>query len=234
MVCGTCGLVCVGGVLFALSFHLATKFEMHTSEVAVPELTGMIETEALSIARATGLVIEVVDQRHDPTVSSGRILQQEPRSGASVRRGRKVKVVMSLGGKVLLVPDLQGQGARAAEIGLRRAGFACGAEARVPSTQAQAGLVLAQVPGSGSPSVHGARVHLLISEGRRLRRWVMPDLAGLSRGAAEKWIDLCGFRKGPVRVAVSAGRRSGIVVGQLPLAGHPIGSRAVVELTVAE
>ena len=234
LVSGTSGLVFLGAVAFALSFHLATKLEMRSSEVSVPELTGLSEEQALSVVRPASLVIEVVDRRHDPSVSSGRILQQEPAAGAAVRRGRKVKVVMSLGGGIIMVPDLHAQGARAAEIELRRAGFACGVEARVLSAQAQAGSVLAQVPPPGSPSVLGTRVHLLVSEGQRPQRWVMPELVGLSRDAVGKWIDLRGFRRGPIRVAAFSSHRSGTVIGQLPLAGHPIGSRAVVELTVAE
>jgi len=228
------GFLLLGALLFALSFHLATKLEMRSSEVSVPDLTGLSEEQALSRARSSNLLVEVVDHRHDPRMSSGRILQQEPEAGASVRRGRRVKVVMSLGGKVLLVPDLRAQGARAAEIDLRRAGFVLGGEARVASPRAPSGAILAQVPPPGSPSVQSTRVHLLVSEGQRPERWVMPDLGGLSRGEAETWIQRYGFRKGPVRVASGAGRRSGVVIGQSPLAGYPIGSRAVVELTVAE
>ena len=79
----------------------------------------------------------------------------------------------------------------------------------------------------------GERVHLLISEGARPRRYVMPDLSGLPLREVEDWITLCGFRKGPVRRLPVDGKLSGTVVGQLPPAGWPIGRRDVVELTVA-
>ena len=46
----------------------------------------------------------------------GMEIEQMPRAGSSVRRGRKVKLVVSLGGEVLAVPDLIGQASRAVEI----------------------------------------------------------------------------------------------------------------------
>ena len=227
-----------GGALaafvFALSFYLAMKVEMRSSEVSVPDLSGLALEQAAQVTRPLNLVVDVVDQRHDSAVSSGRILQQEPAAGASVRRGRKVKVVLSLGGRVLKVPELRAQGARAAEIQLKREGFALGAEARVWSMEATAGSVLTQVPPPGSPAVLGTRVHLLVSGGPPARQWVMPDLTGRSRESVEKWIDLCGFRRGSVRLVAASDRGPGTVVGQLPLAGYPVTSRGVVELTVAK
>ena len=219
--------------VFVLSFYLAVRVEMRSSQVQVPDLTGLTQEEAAQAARPADLVLDVVAQRNDPAVPSGRILQQEPPAGASVRRGRKVKVVVSLGGKVLEVPNLMGDGARAAEIELRQAGFAPGSEARVFSVEVPPGSVLAKVPPPGSPAVPGTRVHRLVSEGPLPPQWIMADLAGRSQSAAEKWIDLCGFRRGPVRVVVASDQAPGTVVGQLPPAGYPIPRRGVVELTVA-
>lgn len=228
----------VGGSLlvvavFALAFYVAMKIEMRSSEVSVPDLAGLTREEAARQASPLHLVLDVVAERHDPAVSSGRILQQEPPPGASVRRGRKIKIVLSLGGEVLEIPDLVGQGARTVAIDLKRGGLAPGSEAHVFSGDRPAGTVLAQVPPPGSPAVPGTRVHRLVTDGPLGPKWVMPDLTGRPRAAVEKWIDLCGFRRGPTRLISSTDRPPGTVVGHLPLAGYPVSGRAVVELTVA-
>jgi beta-lactam-binding protein with PASTA domain len=62
----------------------------------------------------------------------------------------------------------------------------------------------------------------------------MPDLAGRTLREAQEWITLCGFRSGAVRRVPAEGKRSGTIVGQLPLSGYPIAPRDVVELTVAD
>jgi serine/threonine-protein kinase len=179
------------------------------------------------------LVLQQVDQRHDPAVPSGQVLQQMPPPGSSVRRGRKIKLVLSLGGEVLEVPDLMGDAARAVEIRLRQEGFMPGDEARVHSRANLAGRVIAQVPPAGTPAVPKTRIHRLVSDGAAAAIWVMPDLSGLTLRRAESWITESGFRQGAVRRVRIGGRRQGTVVGQLPLAGYPVRSNDVVELSIA-
>ena len=161
--------IAVGGVLaggaFAGAFLLAMKSEMRSTEVTVPELRPLSLDAATAAVAPLDLRLEVVDRRHDPAVASGGVLQQDPPAGASVRRGRKIKLVVSLGGRVLEVPDLVARPERTVEIELTRAGFAVGDEARVHSTAVATGRVLAQVPAPGSPTVPNARVHRLVSRG---------------------------------------------------------------------
>ena len=102
----------LAGIAFVVSFFVAMRVEMSSTEVRVPDLTGMTLEAASHEVAAQELVLQVVDQRNDPAIASGRILQQAPPADVSVRRGRKIKLVMSLGGKVLNVPDLVGQAAR--------------------------------------------------------------------------------------------------------------------------
>lgn len=223
----------VAVAVFGACFFIAMKLAMRSSEVSVPDIAGMTEADATRATRALDLVLEVAHHRHDPGTASGRVLEQRPSAGASVRRGRRIKVVVSLGGEILRVPDLVGQGVRTADVELRRRGFAPGADAHAWSGEAPAGLVVAQVPPSDSPAVPGTRVHRLVSDGPVPARWVMPDLTGRDRRAGERWIETCGFRKGPVRVVDSDGAARGTIVGQQPLAGYPITSNGVVELAIA-
>lgn len=226
-----------GGALvafaFVASFYFATRVEMGSTEVKVPDLVGQTLEQASRIAEEEELVLQVVDQRHDPAVASGRVLQQMPPEGSPVKRGRKVKLILSLGGKVLEVPDLVGRASRAVEIELRQEGFIPGDEARVPTAVAPSGDVVAQVPPPHTPAVPNTRVHRLVSIGPPVSAWVMPDLRGLARSDAERWIASSQFRKGAVRRLPATGWPSGTVVGQHPLAGYPIRSKDVVELTVA-
>jgi serine/threonine-protein kinase len=225
-----------GGLLvfvFGFSFYLAMRVEMRSTEVQVPDLRGLDVESASNLVEPLELVLQEVDQRHDPAVPSGQILEQMPPAGSSVRRGRKIKLILSLGGKVLSVPDLVGQAARAVEIELRQEGFIPGDEARIHCYGQLPGVVVAQVPPAGSPAVPRTRVHRLVCDGPPTALWVMPDLAGLSRREAERWIATAGFRQGVVRRVRISGRPEGAVVGQLPLAGYAVRSNDVVELTVA-
>ena len=222
----------VTGTVFVFSFFMAMRMSMQSTEVTVPDLTGMTFEAASREVADEDLVLQVVDQRNDPNVPSERILQQSPPADVSVRRGRKIKLVMSLGGKVLDVPDWSGQAARAVEIELRQRGFSAGDEVRVPSSQSD-GTVIAQVPPPQTPAIPSSRVHRLVSSGPLPQQWVMPDLSGWSRVEAEAWIDAKGFRRGAVRRVSMIGRESERVVGQLPLPGYPVRRNDIVDLTIA-
>ena len=132
------------------------------------------------------------------------------------------------------VPNLVGQAARAVEIELKQGGFVPGDEARIASAAVPTGAVISQVPGPDTPAVPASRVHRLVSTGAEIPVWVMPDLIGLDRAGAEAWLSKNGFRRGAVRRISMSGRRSGRVVGQLPLPGYPVRSNDVVDLTIAQ
>jgi len=226
-----------GGLLVAavavVSFFAVLKLESRSTQVTVPDVSGASRQDAERLAAQSGLVVEVAQERHDAQLPSGKILQQEPPAGASVRKGRKIKVVMSLGGEVLMVPDLVGKTDRQMIIELQRDGFVAGDEAVIPFRGAPAGTVLAQAPPPGSLAVPGMRLHRLVSGGPPPAYWVMPDLTGRPLAKAEAWLGTCGFRKGTVRRVDTSDRPSGTVVGQFPAEGYPVSARDAVDLTVA-
>ena len=226
-----------GGFLVAavavVSFFAVLKLESRSTQVTVPDVSGASRQDAERLAAQSGLVVEVAQERHDAQLPSGKILQQEPPAGASVRKGRKIKVVMSLGGEVLMVPDLVGKTDRQMIIELQRDGFVAGDEAVIPFRGAPAGTVLAQAPPPGSLAVPGMRLHRLVSGGPPQAYWVMPDLTGRPLAKAEAWLGTCGFRKGTVRRVDTSDRPSGTVVGQFPAEGYPESARDAEDLTVA-
>lgn len=227
------GLALVG-VVFVASFYLAMRVEMKSTQVEVPQLRGLTLEKAHQVVEPAGLNLEVADQRHDPRVPSGRVLEQTPRAGDSVRRGRRVKLILSLGGKVLRVPALVGEASRAVAIEMRQEGFVPGDEAHVPSAKIERGKVIAQVPPPNTNAVINSRIHRLISDGPPTRQWVMPELVGLTRADAVRWVEKNGFRAGSFRPVTSSREPRGTVVAQIPLAGYPIRERDIVELAIAE
>ena len=216
------------------SFCVALRSDRRSNLVEVPDWIGHGREEALARAQELGLVFEVAELRHDPGVAVDRIVEQEPTAGSQVRHGRTIRVVVSLGGETLTVPSVIGQPARQAELELRRFGFTPGWESHIKNNDVPVSQVIDEAPAAGTLSVSGERIHRLVSDGPRAARFVMPDLTGRTLRDVQEWITLCGFRSRAVRRVPVAGKRSGTVVGQLPLSGYPIAPRDVVELTVAD
>jgi serine/threonine-protein kinase len=226
-------LVALASACGAAGFWISLQFGPEVENVTVPDLSGVPVEEAARRARDAGLEIEIVEDRNDPEADPGTVAEQEPAAGAEVARGRRVRVVRSLGSERLVVPDLVGQPAREVEIRLRQLGLEAGVESRAWRRSAPAGAVVAQVPPAGGPASSGTRIHRLVSEGPVPVRWVMPDLGGRRLDVIESWLRWSGLRRGALRRVDAAGREPGTVVGQLPAAGSPVSARGVVELTLA-
>jgi len=220
------------GIAFVMAFFYSMRGDQRATETRVPDLRGLTLEAAGEMAGSVSLITEVVDQRHDPAVASGRILQQVPPPDSSVRRGRRIKLIVSLGGQVLEVPDLTHETSRTMTIELRRQGLVAGDEVRVFSSKVETGRIISQVPPPLSPAVPNTRIHRLVSSGSRPIVWVMPDLTGESQATASRWLDAAGFRRGAVRRVTMSGLEPGTVIGQSPLSGHPIRARDIVELTI--
>jgi len=222
------------GTVGLASFCVALRSDRRSNLVEVPDWIGHGREEVLAQAQTLGLGFEVSELRHDLGVAVDRIVQQEPAAGTQVRHGRTIRVVVSLGGETLTVPSVIGQPARQAELELRRFGLTPGWEAHIHDDSAPVSQVIDEAPVAGTLSVSGDRVHRLVSDGPRAPRFVMPDLEGKTLRDVQEWITLCGFRSRAVRRVPAEGRRSGTIVGQLPLSGYPVARRDVVELTVAD
>jgi serine/threonine-protein kinase len=220
------------GVVFLASFYFSWQGSRRADEVRVPDVTGLLLAEAGDRLEESELVSEMSEERFDLEVASGRILEQRPVAGASVRRGRKVRLIVSRGDRMLEIPELIGRADRAVQLGLGRDGFLVGDRAVVHDPEIAEGRVLVQWPPSGRPGVRNERVHRLVSLGPQTRVWVMPDLRNRKRTDVERWIDYAGLRRGAVRLRSVAGEVAGTVIGQAPLPGHPVRDREAIYLTV--
>ena len=224
----------VAGVVGVAGFWVATRFGSHDATAIVPNVVGLDESEARRAAEQAGVVLEIVDERNDATVRSGAVLAQDPPPDSRVRLGRKIRIVKSLGDERIEIPSLVGQSSREVEFKIRQQGLTSGNETRAFIASAPAGTVVGQVPAPGTVAGSETRVHRLVSEGDIPTRYVMPDLTGLPLSRVESWIEASGFRRGAVRRRPADGTPSGLVVGQLPLSGHPIAAKSSVELTVSQ
>lgn len=63
------------------------------------DLTGYNEKGLEEYAASTGLTIEIAGEDHHDSIEKGLVMSQDPKSGTNVKRGDKIKVVLSKGKK---------------------------------------------------------------------------------------------------------------------------------------
>src|SRR5829696_3795251 len=143
-------------LLFAVT---AMRVALKVREVPVPDLRNHTVAEATAQAQDAGLALAVDETgRLDPKIAAGRIALQEPAPGAITRRQRTVRVWVSQGPRVTVIPALTGESERAAQLRLQQDGLSLVSVAEVRSA-GPGGTVIAQEPPGMSK---GTQVSLLV------------------------------------------------------------------------
>ena len=123
-------LAVLAGLFFAgiLLFNkvLMPALVKQGSVVIVPDLRNTSEAEAKSTLSRLGLQIRVERSDYDSQAPVGFILSQQPEANEVLKPGRSVAVVLSLGTRVRMVPDLRGMSARQARNLLQSEGLDVG------------------------------------------------------------------------------------------------------------
>ena len=130
--------------------------------VAVPNVVGMTEDDAVAALAGAGFVATVQRENH-PTAPEGTVASQNP-SGGEAEEGSAVTIVVSEGPGEAEVPDVVGQAEADAIAALEAAGFVVdrqeSSDLLVPE-----GSVISQNPGGGTSAPSGSTVTIVVSTG---------------------------------------------------------------------
>lgn len=131
--------------------------------VTVPDVSGADQVAATQTLNRAGFVVEKVTEPSD-AVAAGLVIRTEPAAGTPAPRGSTVRLVVSSGPDVVMVPDVVGMAQNQATTALTRAGFDVRV-VTVPSTPANRGRVIAQNPTAGTDARRGSTVTITVGSG---------------------------------------------------------------------
>jgi beta-lactam-binding protein with PASTA domain len=191
------GLVLV--IVAMASALTAMRIAIHGREVAVPNLIGLTPAQAERVALANGLLIDIPNRFYSTDVPEGRILSQTPEAGTKVRRGWRVRLAESLGKQEVVIPDVVGESARAAEINLLRRGLQLGTSATATIPGLPTDQVIAQSPPAAAEDIASPKVNLLFAAPAPPPAYVMPNLVGRPLSDGERFVQEAGMNIGTVK-----------------------------------
>jgi serine/threonine-protein kinase len=228
---GTFVLLATLGVLVFLVLRLLGGTGGGDQEVAVPDVAGQTEVEALRQIQAAGL-IALPQRQADPAVPAGQVIRTDPAGGATAARGDTVLVFVSLGAEQFSVPFLLGLEQTAAEDLIRRQGFTVGViTTQEAQGQVEPGTVVAQTPGPGSPAPAGSAIDLVVATGPETV--VLEPLENLTEGEATAKLDALGLVWEVAR-EFSAEVEKGRVIRTEPPAGTEASAGDVITLVISD
>lgn len=218
------------------SAFLVVALLLRQEEVRVPDLRGQDIVTTIEILTQVGLQLKVERREPHATFLKDTVISQTPEPGMEIKKGRQVRVVISLGPSELQAPKLVGEHYRKAEVMIRQAGFFPGNVARVPSDGIGRDIVIAQSPAPGMPLERGGKVGILVSTGREAQLFAMPKMVGKKAEVAVRTVEAMGLQ---YRLSYKSAENphpftERVVLGQKPQAGHPVTGDVVVELTVSK
>jgi beta-lactam-binding protein with PASTA domain len=223
-------LIASGLVSAFITFTLAVR----GSEITVPNLVGRSLADAGPLLASTELSLRHEGNRFDPEVPADLIVYQTPAPNTSLKRGRSVKVWVSLGPERRVVPRIEGETLQSAQVLLEQSGFVLGRVVRVYSDVYGTDTVIAQDPAPYQEAGEITEVAVLLSRGYRGAAYVMPDFIGHELATILDRVRGSTLRIGSIRYVDYPGVRKGVVVRQTPGAGTKVHARDRVVLYVSK
>lgn len=203
-------------------------------EVVVPNIVGMTLAEATADLREVGLNYTIKEAESNPEVPPNVVLRQNPEGGRTVRAGRAVEIIPSLGPELLEVPDVVGKTLLQAEIDLTKQGFVLGQKTERTHETIPAEHIIEQNPRPGTLTQRGERIDILISLGPPVAEVLTPLLLGLTEAQVVASLNELGLTvKTPVTQEFHATTPYGRVIAQTPSAGERIPVGGEVSIVVS-
>jgi serine/threonine-protein kinase len=229
-------IVCAGAFLLGVlvfNFIFMPLLVHQRNMVLVPDLAGMSQMQAEKFTERLALKFTIDRETNSSEVPAGYVLSQTPRAGDSIKEGRTVSVVVSLGPKKRAVPDMKGLSLRQSRILLTRHGLRVGRIAKVLLESDVKEAVIASFPTTAHELNEGAAVDLIVGNGGRKPRYLVPDLIGQDLLFIKEKLVNIGFRVGGIRYEHRPDTYPNTIIGQSPAAGTLIREGDSIELVAA-
>lgn len=159
--------------------------------VAIPEVVGRWETDALASIQESGLIVQVL-RESSQEMPEGRVISTDPPAGERVESRTEVVVVVSSGLERFDVPLVIGQTQGTAESLILAQGFLVGGIEFIEDSGRQVGTVVDQNPLPGPLLPAGTPIDLIVATGPGLV--VVPDVVGLPGSEALSVLAQLGMR----------------------------------------
>ncbi|MDR0450253.1 MAG: PASTA domain-containing protein [Treponema sp.] len=185
-----CGLIVFVGLIAASVFFIAVR---GAEQTMVPDVRNKELTEALLELQTKELYPRIQLRYSQSSLDKGLILEQEPRAGAIVKAGRRIRLVVSRGVLINTVENYLGRDIDEVRMELRTLvaeANSVGAAAQPLFTLREpfmyeyssepAGLILQQSPEPGTGISGPTALEFVVSRGPRETFRSIPSLTGLS------------------------------------------------------
>jgi serine/threonine-protein kinase len=220
------GFVSAGAIAVLLIFKIVNL----EKTVEVPSLVGRSVSEATKILGDRGVFLEIQGEGYDAEISPGHIIRQDIKEGEKIKKGMGIRVLVSKGKAMFVIPYLEGMDIKDVKLTLERSGMEIGKITRVHSDTVDKNRVIAQRPLSGYSADN--KVNLLVSLGPYDVFYRCPSFINMPVDEARKVAEALGLKLVEQGVGIDLRRDGSAVVFQKPEAGALVKKGDSIEVTL--
>ena len=209
------------------------RYVRHGNSKQLVDVTSMDVGSAMIMIRTSGFKCTVTDTIYTSDMQPNIVLDQHPKAGSIVKKGRTIRLKISQADKLVVVPNIIGQSLRSAELVLNKVGLKIGTTSREFSVTHPNGVIVKQLPDSSETLPKGYSIRVVISKGRSPNDIQVPTLFGLSKDAAEQVLHKASLRIGRVHYKQNEDLIPYTVLDQSIKAGTILKNSQNIDITVS-
>ena len=227
------GALLAGIIAIVLLDAVIMPYIVDTPSVQVPDLQSLFASKAAARLKEEGLKMTIGDSLHHETIPADAVVDQSPTVGQWVKKGRRIVLTVSKGPRYYEVPDVRRVSLREARLQLEGNQLKIGQILYRSSDALPEGAVVEQSPPPGAQLARDSEVDLQVSNGPRAALKRVPNLIGLSIGAAEDTLRKYELRIGHIAKRIDAQKRVGKILAQAPTSEQRIPRHSRIDLVVS-
>ncbi len=228
-------------VPFIIIFLLATitnqfimpQITRHGSEFPLPDFSELRLVEAQYNISELNLTYEIASHEYSPGKEKGIVLNQFPIAGTKVKPGRKIKLVVSMGQKLVPIPVVAGRSVRQAMLDLESSGLVLGEIAWAFSDTLPEKIVVFSYPAADTEIPLGSPVNLMVNHGRASSFTFMPKIIGLTITEAIKRLEDKSLKAGIINYKINENYLPETVLEQSESVGTELDVDTEIDLVVS-
>jgi eukaryotic-like serine/threonine-protein kinase len=201
--------------------------------ITVPDVMHHTFGEAEKILQRSGLRVVKDGEKFDETLAAGKIVFQNPEASATVKKGRRVYVSLSKGGRTFAMPKLIGLALRDVRFIVQDNELSLGYIAYRNDPFLPDGVVCEQSPAEGSTVGVHERVDISISLGVEPTEFIVPELVGKSEEDAVLAIQKAGLTLGEINRQAAEELLPNTVISQSLQAGLQVAKGDTLNIVVS-
>jgi eukaryotic-like serine/threonine-protein kinase len=210
-------------------------YTRHGAQVEVPSVVRLNLAEAKSLLENSGYTMVVDKELNSNDAPEGTVIDQDPKPQSITKPGRRVYITVSLGEKLIGMPNLVGKAAQDAIYAAQNAGIPI-SEANISyenSDYYPSGVVMSQSVQPGVNFGKDTQVYLKVSLGNLPGQFPVPNLIGMPLDRAKKLIVISGFSIGSITAQARPDFLPNTVISQTPPADSTADKSDPVNLVVS-